>query len=201
MRFQVQTSAAARTLPANDRFPSKRVDHATVVSEDGGTYQITMFVDPATPPAPPGTIIEGELGDPDNVDAGRRKFRATPPAAAVAGFGPPAGAGSAPTVPPAGAAPTPAPSMTLGLDPSRSRRIERQHSQEMALRYLDMQYRAGRIDAFNLTDVFALASCFELDLNPPSPAPYDVVLPTQEGQTNGEIEGQLAISQRQDGEW
>jgi hypothetical protein len=200
MRFQVQQSAAARTLPASERFPAKRVDHATVVSEDGGTYQITMFVDPATPPAAPGSIIEGELGDPDNIDSGRRKFRSAAAPAPPAVFGTPTGAGSAPTVPPAGA-PTPAPSMTLGLDPSRSRRIERQHSQDMALAYLRVLVVCGMIERFNLTDVFALASCFELDLNPPSPAPYDVVAPSQNGQTEGEIEGQLAISQREDGEW
>jgi hypothetical protein len=199
MRFQVQQAAAARTLPASDRFPAKRVDHATIVAEDGGTYQVTMFVPPEWPPAMPGAFVEGELGDPDNIDSGRRKFRFTSQAPPVA-FGAPAGVAGASSGPPAGA-PAPAPSMTLGLDPGRSRRIERQHSQEMALRYLDMQYRSGRVDTFSLTDVFALASCFELDLNPPSPAPYDMVSPTQEGQTEGQIEGQLAISQRQDGEW
>lgn len=49
-------------------------------------------------------------------------------------------------------------------DPERSRRIVRQHSQEMALRYATIRQQQGQLpESFSLDDLFVIADKFDAD--------------------------------------
>jgi hypothetical protein len=167
MRFKIAAVETAKIIPADARFPAKRVDHLTVIAEsDRKGYAAIQYVDPALPVPPVGAIVEGELGDPDRGEPMRRRFKLRQDAPAA----PPMPA------PPAFASPSPVPPGLNGgpfapaaRDPSIQRRIERQHSQNMALLYC--QLRDDR--AITLQGLAELTSWFENDLNPPHPPGRD----------------------------
>ena len=170
MQFQIVTAQTVRNLPVREGFAPRRVDWLTLRAADGGQYQVSAFV-PATSPLPaPGSWIDGDLGDADPVDSDRRRFRVTTATAPA-------------PVPPTAGPPSPVagPPASYGTDPARSARIERQHSQEMALRYLTLLNTPDQpADVINLRNVFALTSAFELDLSGPHP-PAREVAPTPGG--------------------
>ncbi len=79
-------------------------------------------------------------------------------------------------------------------DPAETRAIQRQHSQEMALRYIAAKVATGKLANFTFDDVVKLTGAFERDVQPPVIPPSDVPLedeglpePTDLGESDEEI--------------
>jgi hypothetical protein len=145
--FRVVQAEAVRQLPAKDNWPAKRVVHYTL--EAGGNETLaTDFIKVDDPIPEVGSTIEAELGEQDNFDKGRRKLRR------------PKQGGSGPM---------------RKRDPSETRAIQRQHSQEMALRFIAIKAGIGKLPDgdFDFASVVKITDAFERDLAPP-PAASDV---------------------------
>lgn len=167
MKFQVQSATVARQLPARDNFAARNVVHLNAIGEDQVSYLLTWFA-PADAGAPSaGEVIDGELGDPDTIDSGRRKFLPAGRARQQAPGQQPMNSGG----PPASIA---------GEQALRSRHIQRQHSQEMALRYLTLRVQRGDMGEAPVIDldlIGRIASWFDRDVIGIAPAPGDVPPP------------------------
>lgn len=148
-QFEIVAAQEVRRLPAKDGWPEKAVDHYTL-KQNGSQILATAFRKLEEPIPKPGDVIEGELGENDRFDKDRRKF-STARKGGAGGF--------------------------RKRDPAESRRIERQHSQHMALEYIRIKASIGALpqepngkQGFDLSDVFQIADKFDEDLNPAPPA-------------------------------
>jgi hypothetical protein len=144
MNFRVVQAEQVRTLEPKGDSPALVIDHLTL--EANGTETLaTAFRRPTTPLPEVGSTVEGELGDPDSFDKGRRKFRK-----AKAG-----------------------PGGYRKRDPNESHRIEMQSARRDAVAILTAKMQAGKIENFDLSDVAKATDALMRLLDPPA-APSDV---------------------------
>jgi hypothetical protein len=136
------------------------VDHLTL-EQNGQQILVTAFRKQENPIPKPGDTLEGELGDNDRFDKDRRKFKRARPQ----------GGGT-----------------MRRRDPAETRAIQRQHSQEMALRYISIKamlhandpeladVEGNRLERwdFDISDVWKLTDAFDRDLDPTPRATSDI---------------------------
>jgi hypothetical protein len=142
--YEVVEATQAKTLPAKDDKPELAVDHYTLRS-NGQQILVTCFRRATTPIPTAGQTLEGELGDQDNFEKGRRKFKRSRP-----------GGGT-----------------MRRRDPGESRRIEMQSARRDALHYIELKVKLGKVEDFDISDVGKVADGLQRLLEPP-PAPSDV---------------------------
>jgi hypothetical protein len=151
--FRVTQAEESRRWKPDDG-PEKAIDHLTLEA-NGRENLVTRFRNVTDPMPKVGEMLEGELAGQDNFDKGRQKFKAARK-----------GGGSA--------AKDAYWERKEQRDIEAQPRIERQHSQEMALRYVAIKAQLGVLpDGFDFADVVKMTDAFQRDLAPPSP-PSDV---------------------------
>jgi hypothetical protein len=144
MNYRVVQAEQVRTLEPKGDSPALVIDHLTL--EANGTETLaTAFRRPTTPIPEVGSTVEGELGDPDSFDKGRRKFKKSRPP--QGGY--------------------------RQRDPNESHRIEMQSARRDAVAILTAKMQAGKIKNFDLSDVAKATDALMRLLDPPA-APSDV---------------------------
>jgi hypothetical protein len=151
--FRVTQAEEVRQLPAKGDFPPSAVDHLTL--EANGTEVLaTAFRKLDTPLPAVGSMLEGELGDQDNFDKGRRKFK-------KARMGGGSGNQSAKDA---------YWERKEQRDIEAQPRIEFQSARRDAIHILDIKMRHGRIEDFDASDVGRIADKLMRLVDPPAPA-------------------------------
>jgi hypothetical protein len=131
--YTVLSATQKKTLPTSNGRPARQI--LNLLLQDGPEQkQAEWFTNADTPLPQQGQSLEGELTF--NSEHNRWDFKRPKPA----GFG----------------APRPE-------DPVRAARILRQHSQHMALMYVELKLRFGKTDDFSFDDIRKLTDAFDSD--------------------------------------